>query len=177
MMYIYIYIYLSWPCTWCVNLLRVLANLFPVHFIWYYFFLAVFLIFFKTALVHKHSTVYRFDGSIFLLITICVCVFFLHSRIDNVNAVPAVSVAAKKLSILLQQNGNMAYQPDPFTANILNKWLETHLPVSFFSKQFTFARHSLPPRWRALRAFFHFDRLNSVSILLRVSFFHLTNKG
>lgn len=60
------------------------------------------------------------------------CYFhFFSPFLDNVNAVPAVSVAAKKLSILLQQNGNMAYQPDPFTANILNKWLETHLPVSF----------------------------------------------
>lgn len=41
----------------------------------------------------------------------------------------SVLIAAKKLSILLQQNGNMAHQPDPFTANILSTWLETHLPV------------------------------------------------
>lgn len=42
----------------------------------------------------------------------------------------SITVTAKKLSILLQQNGNMAHQPDPFTANILNTWLENHLPVS-----------------------------------------------
>lgn len=52
--------------------------------------------------------------------------------VDNANTMstPSVSIAAKKLSILLQQNGNMAHQPDPFTAQILNTWLETHLPVS-----------------------------------------------
>lgn len=49
---------------------------------------------------------------------------------DHSNVMSSVLVTAKKLSILLQQNGNMAQQPDPFTANILSTWLETHLPVS-----------------------------------------------
>lgn len=55
-----------------------------------------------------------------------------HIDVDNANTMstPSVSIAAKKLSILLQQNGNMAHQPDSFTAQILNTWLETHLPVS-----------------------------------------------
>lgn len=64
----------------------------------------------------------------------------------------SVSVAAKKLSILLQQNGNMAHQPDPFTANILNTWLETHLPVSFHSD------HIFPPIFLLL--FYSFGLMN-----------------
>lgn len=61
--------------------------------------------------------IYKFDISISL-------------DLDHSNVMSSVLVTAKKLSILLQQNGNMAQQPDPFTANILSTWLETHLPVS-----------------------------------------------
>lgn len=51
--------------------------------------------------------------------------------------VMSVLIAAKKLSILLQQNGNMTHQPDPFTANVLSTWLQTHLPVcSIFELHF-----------------------------------------
>ncbi|XP_055307824.1 liprin-beta-1 isoform X3 [Sitodiplosis mosellana] len=50
------------------------------------------------------------------------------SKPDHSNVMSSVLIAAKKLSILLQQNGNMAHQPDPFTANILSTWLQQHLP-------------------------------------------------
>lgn len=48
---------------------------------------------------------------------------------DN-TTVSQVLTTAKKLSLILQQNGNMSQSPDPVTASILNTWLETHLPVS-----------------------------------------------
>lgn len=73
----------------------------------------------------------------FFVLVFIISSSFRHIRnnlmLDNANAMstPSVSIAAKKLSILLQQNGNMAHQPDPFTAQILNTWLETHLPVSY----------------------------------------------
>lgn len=38
---------------------------------------------------------------------------------------------AKELSLQLQQNSNMASIPDPTTAAVINKWLETHIPVSY----------------------------------------------
>lgn len=37
---------------------------------------------------------------------------------------------AKKLAQKLQQNSNMALAPDSATAAILNKWLDTHIPVN-----------------------------------------------
>lgn len=56
--------------------------------------------------------------------------FFFFHAIDHTSVMSSVLIAAKKLSILLQQNGNMSHQPDAFTANILNTWLQQHsLPV------------------------------------------------
>lgn len=72
--------------------------------------------------------------TVFLLlwILLIISIFLPHFHFaDHSNVMSSVLIAAKKLSILLQQNGNMAQQPDPFTANILSTWLETHLPVCF----------------------------------------------
>lgn len=41
-----------------------------------------------------------------------------------------VLTTAQTLAMILQQSGNMAPSPDPITAETINTWLETHLPVS-----------------------------------------------
>lgn len=51
---------------------------------------------------------------------------------EGVSSVTQANVlaTAQTLSMILKQSGNMAPSPDPITADVINTWLETHLPVS-----------------------------------------------
>lgn len=53
------------------------------------------------------------------------------TTLTNLSGATTVNGAAQHLAMVLQHTGNMTPSPDPKTANIINLWLDTHLPVSY----------------------------------------------